>query len=887
MKLMILDGNSLVNRAFYGIRMLTAPDGTPTNAVYGFLSILQRLLDEESPDALCVTFDVPAPTFRHKRYAAYKAGRRPMPEELARQIPLLKEVLDAMDIPRRELSGWEADDLLGTISLRAGRSGWECVVVSGDKDALQLVDEHVRVLNVKTRLGQSTTTVYTPESFREEYGFEPGGMVDLKALMGDSSDNLPGVPGIGEKTALELIRRFGSLDGVYEHLEDAAIKPAVRKKLEAGRESAYESYELATIARNAPVDYAPESWVMPRTGEIYELFRRLSFTKFMEKWGLRPESGPEEGAPAQVSGCCTSRILTSPRELEQCLDESGEQTLYLWWEEESGDLLFTYDLSESENVAALLSRRHYAGDYAAAMGKILDPARKKAGHHVKNLLRRALEQGVEADGFVFDSALAAYLLDATAGSYELETLTLRYGGFTPYTAGQAQSQSSLFDGEETVSEAERVAGMASRAAAVAALEETLRPLLREMGVEELFDGIEMPLCKVLAEMECRGFLVDREALRHYGESLNAGIERSQRFVWDCAGHEFNINSPKQLGTVLFQELGLPGGKKTKTGYSTGAEVLEKLREDYPIVQGVLDFRELSKLKSTYADGLLKVIAPDGRIHTTFQMTVTDTGRLSSREPNLQNIPVRRESGALLRRMFVAGEGNVLVDADYSQIELRLLAHISGDENMRAAFLSGQDIHTATASQVFGVPPEEVTPELRRRAKAVNFGIVYGISPFSLSQDIGVTVAEAKEYMERYFATYTGVRRYMTEVVEQARQQGYVVTLFGRRRALPELKSSNFNLRSFGERVALNMPIQGTAADIMKLAMIRVEQRLSGEGLAARLIMQVHDELIVECPAEEAPRVEALLQEEMQGVARLSVPLPADAHSGPDWLSAKG
>ena len=885
MKLMILDGNSLVNRAFYGIRMLTAPDGTPTNAVYGFLSILQRLLDEESPDALCVTFDVPAPTFRHKRYAAYKAGRRPMPEELARQIPLLKEVLDAMDIPRRELSGWEADDLLGTISLRAGGSGWECVVVSGDKDALQLVDEHVRVLNVKTRLGQSTTTVYTPESFREEYGFEPGGMVDLKALMGDSSDNLPGVPGIGEKTALELIRRFGSLDGVYEHLEDAAIKPAVRKKLEAGRESAYESYELATIARNAPVDYAPESWVMPRTGEIYELFRRLSFTKFMEKWGLRPESGPEEGAPAQVSGCCTSRILTSPRELEQCLDESGEQTLYLWWEEESGDLLFTYDLSESENVAALLSRRHYAGDYAAAMGKILDPARKKAGHHVKNLLRRALEQGVEADGFVFDSALAAYLLDATAGSYELETLTLRYGGFTPYTAGQAQAQSSLFDGEETVSEAERVAGMASRAAAVAALEETLRPLLREMGVEELFDGIEMPLCKVLAEMECRGFLVDREALRHYGESLNAGIERSQRFVWDCAGHEFNINSPKQLGTVLFQELGLPGGKKTKTGYSTGAEVLEKLREDYPIVQGVLDFRELSKLKSTYADGLLKVIAPDGRIHTTFQMTVTDTGRLSSREPNLHNIPVRRESGALLRRMFVAGEGNVLVDADYSQIELRLLAHISGDENMRAAFLSGQDIHTATASQVFGVPPEEVTPELRRRAKAVNFGIVYGISAFSLSQDLGVYVNEAKDYMDAYFARFSGVRDYQKAVVEQGREQGYVETLFHRRRNLPELRARDFPTRSFGERVALNMPIQGTAADVIKLAMVNVQRRLKAEGLQGRLILQVHDELIVECPEQEGERVARVLTEEMESAVRYSVPLVAEARQGHSWADA--
>ena len=885
MKLMLLDGNSLVNRAFYGIRMLNAPDGTPTNAVYGFLAILQRLLDEESPDALCVTFDVHAPTFRHLRYAEYKAGRKPMPEELSVQIPLLKDVLDAINIPRRELAGWEADDLLGTISRCAAAEGWECVVVTGDKDALQLVDDRVRVLNVKTRLGQTETIDYTPERFREEYGFEAPQMVDLKALMGDTSDNLPGVPGVGEKTALELMRRFRSLAAVYENIDDESIKAGVRKKLLAGRESAEETFFLATISRSAPVDFTPEKWDMPRTGEIYELFRRLNFTKFIDKWQLRPAAAETAAPETEVfTGTCTTLTLSSEAELRRCLDEAGEQALYFWWEGDLGELIFQYDRSEEETVAALLSETHYADDYRAALELLFASDRPRAGHNVKNLLRSLLERGIEPGAFVFDSALAGYLLSATDGSYEIEQLTLKYAGFTPFTAEKSEKQSSLFD-EEVPDEAAHISEMASRAASVAALEEALRPKLRDMGVEELFDRVEMPLCSVLAEMECRGFLVDREALRQYGESLTTGIDRAQRFVWDCAGHEFNINSPKQLGTVLFAELGLPGGKKTKTGYSTNADVLEKLRGDYPIVQGVLDFRELSKLKSTYADGLLKVIDSDGRIHTTFQMTVTDTGRLSSREPNLQNIPVRKESGALLRRMFVAEEGNVLVDADYSQIELRLLAHISGDEAMREAFLSGEDFHAVTASKVFNVPLAEVTPTLRSRAKAVNFGIVYGISAFSLAQDIGVYQNEAKAYMDAYMEKYHGVRDYMKKIVEQDKADGYVATMYGRRRNLPELKSSNFNMRSFGERVALNMPIQGTAADIIKIAMVHVWRRLKAEGLEAKLLLQVHDELIVECPEAEAEKVREILTEEMEQAATLSVPLIADAGQGHNWSEA--
>ncbi len=884
MKLMLLDGNSLVNRAFYGIRMLNAPDGTPTNAVFGFLSILQRLLEEESPDALCVAFDVHAPTFRHREYAEYKAGRRPMPEELRVQIPLLKEVLDALAIPRRELAGWEADDLLGTISARCAADGDECVIVTGDKDALQLIGEHVRVLNVKTRQGQTETIDYTPERFREEYGLDPIRMIDLKALMGDQSDNIPGVRGVGEKGALELLHRFGSLEGVYENLRDESIRPKLREKLEAGRESAEASFRLATIVRDAPVEYMPEKWELPGGGEAYALFRRLGFQKFIDKWGLR--AGPDAAeAETGYRGECESTMITDEAALTAALARFAGKTLYLWCREDLDALVFEQEAEPGRALACLMRRESYAGDYDAALGRLFDPAIPKAGHNVKNLLRAALDRGIRGGGFVFDSALAAYLLDATAGSYEIERLTMKYCGFTPFTAREEAEQLSLLEEAPRKDEAVLLGEMASRASAVAALEEVMRPKLREMGAERLFDEIEMPLCAVLSDMEHRGFLVDREALRLFGESLTGGIESLQRHIWDLAGREFNILSPKQLGTVLFEELHLPGGKKTKTGWSTNADVLEKLRYEYPIVQSVLDYRELTKLKSTYADGLLKVIAPDGRIHTSFQMTVTATGRLSSTEPNLQNIPVRRELGAGIREMFVAAPGCVLVDADYSQIELRLLAHISGDENLRSAFLSGEDVHRVTASQVFGIPLAEVTAEERRRAKAVNFGIVYGISAFSLAQDIGVFVNEAKAYMEAYLSRYAGIREYQKNVVEEAKERGYVETLFHRRRYLPELKAPQFPTRSFGERVAMNMPIQGTAADVIKLAMVNVSRRLEREGLQGRLILQVHDELIVECPEAEAERVKALLEEEMEGAVSYSVPLIAEAKCGRSWAQA--
>ena len=648
-KLMLIDGNSLVNRAYYGVRPLSAPDGTPTNAIFGFLSILQRLLDDEAPDALCVMFDRREPTFRHKHSEAYKATRKPMPDDLAAQMPVLKDVLDALGIARRELPGWEADDLLGTVSRIAAAQGWESVVVTGDKDALQLVGEGVRVLNVKTRAGQTETINYTPERFREEYGFDAPRMVDLKALMGDTSDNIPGVPGVGEKTALDLLRRYGSLAGVYEHIGDADIRASLRTKLENGRASAEDSYYLATIDRNAPLEIALAELrrTAGYTGAAYALFRRLGFQKFIDKWGLKPdaEERPEETV---FAGNCDSVVPQTESELSAALERVGDSTAYYWFDAAGGDVLAHFDRPGGDALAVFLTPEMYRDEYVAALSQLFAPERRKAGHEVKAIQRALLSRGVDAlDNWVFDSALAGYLLDATAAGYEIEKLTLAYCGFTPFTAsGAAEAGDQMaLDLSDTAERtlADRLAEMASRAASVAALEEAMLPKLREAQMETLFTQVEMPLCAVLARMENEGFLADAAALRAYGESLSGSIETLRETVWAEAGEEFNIQSPKQLGAVLFEKLGLPGGKKTKTGYSTNADVLDKLRYE-PIVRHVLEYRELTKLKSTYADGLLKVIGADGRIHTNFQMTVTATGRLSSTEPNLQNIPVRRELG---------------------------------------------------------------------------------------------------------------------------------------------------------------------------------------------------------------------------------------------------
>lgn len=873
-KLMILDGNSIVNRAFYGIRMLNAPDGTPTNGVYGFLAILQRLLELEKPDGVCVTFDVHAPTFRHEMSEQYKAQRKPMPEELRTQMPILKQVLDAMGIRRYELAGWEADDLLGTMARICEEAGWTCRLVTGDKDSFQLITDRTHVIHIKSRMGQTETIEYDPTRFGEEYGFAPAKMVDLKALMGDTSDNIPGVPGIGEKTALDLLHRFGSLDGVYANIEDASIKAGQRKKLIEGAESARLSYTLATIRRDAPVAFSPAEgeWQLSSNGELYELFKRLGFGRFIEKWGLVPDADAEQ--EKVFEGECCSTLVVDEAGLDAALAALDRKTVYFWCSE-----YMDYVTFQQEGNAWILDETRYIGDYKTALCKVFSGDIPKAGHNVKEWIRSLLARDVESTGWVFDSALAAYLLDATASGYEIERLCRQYCGFA-LSEPEGDGQMSLL--EEDVG---RLVEFLQRGAVVACLEEAMRPKLRENGMELLFSQIEMPLCPVLARMEKTGFLADRQALYDFGQELSGRIAALQETIWAEAGGEFNINSPKQLGEVLFERLGLPAGKKTRTGWSTNADILEKLRDKHPIVRDVLEYRELTKLKSTYTDGLLKTIGPDGRIHTTFQMTVTDTGRLSSREPNLQNIPIRRELGSGIRRMFVAGPGNVLVDADYSQIELRLLAHMSGDETMKNAFLAGADIHAVTAGQVFGIPLEEVTAHMRSQAKAVNFGIVYGISPFSLSQDIGVTTNEAKTYIDTYMEKYHGVREYMADTISRAREMGYVETLFGRRRYLPELKASNFNIRSFGERVARNMPIQGTAADVMKLAMIRVDARLKRELPEAKLLLQVHDELIVECPESMAARAAALLKEEMEGAMSWSVPLTVDTGIGKNWADA--
>ena len=889
--LMVLDGNSIVNRAFYGVSQnLTTRDGQPTNAVYGFLNILNKLLEETGPDALCVAFDRKAPTFRHLAYAGYKAQRKGMPDELASQMPILKRVLAAMNIPMYELDGWEADDLIGTISKRDAAAGWQTVIVTGDKDSLQLITGDTTVKLVSTRMGRTTTRDMTPESFQAEYGFAPIHIIDLKALMGDSSDNIPGVRGVGEKTAMALIQRYGSVDALYaalpgiEMAPGQSAKPGVVKKLSEGEREARMSYDLATIRTDAPIDFAPEANLRrpADNNALYQLFLELEFTKLIEKYHLTAPQGKAR-QEEQFTGSCTSEAVTERAR--------AEALLALWRTCDSVDVLALPSLdvvvvehceSESDSHAAILMADRLEG-YHDILRALMAPGIQKNTHDVKSLLSRLLAEGIEGGGFVFDTAIAGYLLSPTDGSYELETLGMRWFNHEFPKARDTYLAPGAFTplGDQVAV----VGAFLSHCALIGALKEAMAPRLEELGMHQLYYGIELPLCPVLAEMEAAGMLVDRATLASFGEMLDGRIRAGEALIYELAGEQFNINSTQQFGRILFDKLGLPPVKKTKTGYSTSAEVLEKLRGRHPIVEAVLDYRQLAKLKSTYADGLMKVIGPDGRIHTCFQNTVTATGRLSSTEPNLQNIPVRTELGAQLRKMFVAPEGRVLVDADYSQIELRLLAHMAGDQAMIDGFRSGADIHTATAAQVFAVAPGQVTPLMRRSAKAVNFGIVYGISPFSLSQDIGVSMAQAKEYMDKYFEHYSGIRAYMDAVVEQARRDGYVSTLFGRRRWVPERNSSNFNTRSFGERVALNAPIQGTAADIIKLAMVRVRDRLRAEGLEGRLVLQVHDELVIDLLKSEEAEVREIVVRCMEHAAHLRVKLIAECGVGKNWVEA--
>ena len=843
MKLMILDGNSVINRAFFGVRPLTTRDGLFTHAIYGFLNILEKMEKEEQPEAICVAFDLHGPTFRHLKYDGYKATRHKMPEELAQQMPIMKQVLSAMNIPIYQCEGWEADDVIGTVGGICGEKDWDCVIVTGDRDSLQLIDDHVNVKLVISRPGQTTATLYDRPKFQEEYGFEPKRLIDLKALMGDSSDNIPGVAGVGQKTASELLHKFGSLDGVYEHLDDPTIRPKLREKLEAGREMAYLSFDLATIRPEAPIEFTPADAIIqpPNRLELYKLFTRLEFVRLIDRYGLR--GAEQEAPPEEIKTPELPRKDAPPAPSTACaVYLAPDGSLGLAW----ADGCCVLTPMEASAAASVL---------AAPAGHTV--------HMLKETLHRLDSLGMTLGGCVFDTALAAYDLNPTQSDYPVSKLALNYLGLT------------VEDGDA-----------AACAQAVYRLGPLLTEALEEKGMGALYRSIELPLAPVLYRMERAGVAIDRERLEQFGQMLTQRIGDCEELIYSYAGAPFNINSPKQLGEVLFEKLGLPSGKKTSRGYSTNVEVLEKLKLIHPIVPAIMDYRVLTKLKSTYADGLLKGVGPDGRVHTTFQNLVTATGRLSSTDPNLQNIPVRTELGAEIRKMFVPKAGCVLVDADYSQIELRVLAHIAGDENMRAAFQSGMDIHTATAAQVFGVSPEEVTPLQRRHAKAVNFGIVYGISEFSLAEDIGVSRYEARQYIDNYLSNYHGVRAYMKKVVADARERGYTQTLYGRRRDIPELKSSNYNVRQGAERIALNTPIQGTAADLIKLAMLRVDEALARAYPQARLLLQVHDELIVECPQEQAEQVAALVSREMEQVADLSVPLEAQAKWGMSWYEAK-
>ena len=842
MKLLILDGNSVINRAFYGVKPLTTREGLYTHAVYGFLNILEKMEKEEQPEAICVAFDLHGPTFRHIKYDGYKATRHGMPEELAMQMPIMKDVLRAMNIPIYECQGWEADDVIGTVGKICSNNDWECVIVTGDRDSLQLIDQNVHVKLVITKAGQTSSTLYTEELFREEYGFEPKKLIDLKALMGDTSDNIPGVAGVGPKTAKDLLARFGSLDGVYENIDDPSIRPKLREKLISGKDNAYLSFDLATIRPEAPIDFMPRDAIIQpyNRPELYNLFQKLEFVRLIDKYNLRSASleSPKAANPVKA----LPRVESIPGSISTCaVYVAKDGSLGLAW----------------ENGVCALTPMEVQMAGLSLQDKIL------LLHDSKTVMHRMDEMCIPFGKYVFDTALAAYDLNPSQSEYPVSKLATTFLG-------------ASVDDEDAAACAE----------AIWNLYPVLVKELQDNGLENLYNEIELPLCAVLYRMEKRGICIDRTQLEQFGQMLIQRIADCEAVIYSYCENRININSTKQLGELLFEKLGLPPVKKTKTGYSTNAEVLEKLKEKHPIIPAIMDYRMLTKLKSTYADGLIKEIQADGRIRTTFQNLVTATGRLSSTEPNLQNIPVRTDLGSEIRKMFVPSPGSVLVDADYSQIELRVLAHIADDQTMQQAFCSGVDIHTATAAQVFNTPIDDVTALQRRNAKAVNFGIVYGISEFSLAEDIGVSRYEARAYIDQYLENYRGVRSYMKQVVEDARTAGYTQTLYGRKRYIPELKSSNFNIRSGAERIALNTPIQGTAADIIKLAMIRVETALENRFPEAKLILQVHDELIVECPEALAEEVALIVSQEMQAVAALRVPLTAEAKYGKSWYDAK-
>ena len=888
-KLVLIDGHSILNRAFYGVPDLTNSQGLHTNAVYGFLNILFKILEEEKPDFLAVAFDVKAPTFRHEIYKEYKGTRKPMPKELHEQVPVMKEVLSAMGIRTLEQPGLEADDILGTLAKRAQKEGVDVALVSGDRDLLQIATDQIKIRIPKTKGARTEVEDYYAADVEARYGVTPQGFIDLKALMGDASDNIPGVPKVGEKTAAELMKQFGSLDGIYAHVEEVT-KKAVRESLIANKDLAYLSRTLAAINVDSPLDFSLEEARIGNlfTPQAYEIFRKLEFKNMLSRF--------EDPADAKKEDSERIRLVDSAREAEDIFRKVKEAQacgfMLLEDEKDGGPAALAlctcpdeaFVFAAGEKLPAEFLSRLAADLYQSRIALSAFGIKKTYEALLCEGENTGRQEGCGTKG-LFDVLIAAYLLNPLKNDYAIEDVSGEYlGRMIP---GRKQLFEKLSWKEAMAQKPEAFLSYAGRAASVCLqAREVLTQKLEQAGMLSLFETIEMPLSRVLYEMEKEGVLVRKEELKNYGDALVDRIGELEKAIHEAAGCEFNINSPKQLGEVLFEKMGLKGGKKTKTGYSTAADILEKIAPDHPIVADVLEYRGLTKLKSTYADGLADYIGPDGRIHTSFNQTITATGRISSTEPNLQNIPMRTQLGRLIRRVFVPREGWLFTDADYSQIELRVLAHLSGDRQLIEAYQSDADIHRITASKVFHTPFEEVTDLQRRNAKAVNFGIVYGISSFGLSQDLSITRKEAADYIEQYFQTYPDVKKFLDRQVQEAKEKGYTTTLFGRRRPVPELNSSNFMQRSFGERVAMNSPIQGTAADIIKIAMIRVWEALRKEGLSSRLILQIHDELLIETKESEAERVRQILETQMKGAADLAVSLEVDLHTGKNWYDAK-
>lgn len=864
-KLLILDSNSILNRAFYGVRYLSAKDGTPTNAIYGFLNILLKLIKEQEPDYICAAFDVKAPTFRHKQYEGYKAQRKPMPEGLAAQMPLAKDVLRAMGVTILEKEGYEADDIIGTVARLCEESEISCFIATGDKDDLQLASDKTKVILTVTKSGYNETIIYDDKAVKEKYHVTPTEFIDVKALMGDPSDNIPGVKGVGEKTAMSLIEKHHSIEYIYENIDGIGLKGAMLQKMKDGREMAFMSKELATINRNTPIEFNAEECVFDgfeNNCELYEILKRLELNSIIKKLDLSGGDNVKENEDIfkDFSYQVGDKNMISGDKVTVVLDFDGDNISSAAVGAGNNAVV----LNEQDDIKELLE----------------DDSVAKVMFDVKEAIVK-LNGRIDIKNISDDTAIAAYLVDPAKNEYTIEKLASEYFGMV--IEKPEVKQLSLLDDVET----DRSEYLAKCAVALGVLNECIGDKIKENGQEKLYQEVELPLVTVLAHLEINGFLVDDNQLKEFADKLGEKIDALTNEIYMLAGEEFNINSPKQLGVILFEKLELKPVKKTKTGYATNADVLEKLRDKHPIVNFIMEYRQLAKLKSTYCDGLTAVVNPNThRIHSVFTQTVTVTGRLSSTEPNLQNIPTRTELGREIRKMFVAKDGYVLVDADYSQIELRVLAHIANDETMINAFRNNEDIHAVTASQVLGIPLEDVTKEQRSSAKAVNFGIVYGIGEFSLAQDLHISVKEAKAYIESYLEKYHGVRNYMESIKEQAKKDGYVKTMLNRIRYIPELKSPNYNIRQFGERVALNTPIQGTAADIIKLAMVRVDNRLINEGLKSKLILQVHDELIVEAHKDEVDKVKQILSEEMQSAMELNVPLKVDMSTGHSWYDAK-